>query len=106
MIIHLISAVVVLITLISLQTDENAWTHLPYSWSRYKLPIWVWILTVICLPVRILCVLVGAVAIVFILICLFDKICCKRDQQLGVRTWWLGGYNRESKHKNFLTKKI
>ena len=106
MMIHLILAVIILITLISLQTDENAWTHLPYSWSRYKLPVWVWILTIVCLPVRILCAAGGTVATMGTLMCLFDKICCVRNQQLGVRTWWLGGYNRESKLKNFLTRKI
>ena len=106
MMVHLISAVIILITLVSLQTNENAWTHLPYSWSRYRLPVWAWILTIACLSVRILCVLVGYIGVVFTLILLFDKICCVRDQQLGVRTWWLGGYNGESKLKNFLTKKI
>ena len=103
---HLISAVIILITLVSLQTDENMWTNMPYSWSRYKLPVWVWILTVVCLPVYILCAVEGIVAIMFTLVCLFDKICRVRDQQLGVRTWWLGGYSGESKLKNFLTKKI
>lgn len=106
MMVHLIFAAITLVTLISLQTDENAWTNMPYRWSRYKLPVWAWILTIACLPVRILCAIEGAVAIVFTFICFSDKICCKRDHQLGVRTWWLGGYNRESKLKNFLTKKI
>lgn len=104
--IHLISAVIVLITLISLQTDENAWTNMPHSWSRYKLPVWVWILTVVCLPVRILCAIGGPAAIIFTLILLFDKIFFMRGEQLGIRTWWLGGYDREGKLKNFLTKKI
>lgn len=110
MTIHLVFAAITILTLISIQIDENPRDSGEHEWKRYKLPLWVWLLAAVCVCISVSAIVAGALAMFVGGVIFCDKIFSDRDDQFPVRVWWLGGYNwnktPDSKLGRFLTRKI